>query len=41
LNPNNAADASLYRKDGYTNIEYYLSSLVSLATVVPSPGTAR
>ncbi|MEN0052850.1 MAG: polysaccharide lyase [Mucilaginibacter sp.] len=37
LNPKNAADASLYPKNGggYTNIEIYLNSLVPLKTVVP------
>jgi hypothetical protein len=36
LNPNNAADASLDRnKDGYTNIEEYLNSVVDLKTVKP------
>jgi hypothetical protein len=37
LNPNNAADAALDRnKDGYTNIEEYLNSIVSLNNVKPS-----
>lgn len=36
LNPKNAADASLDRnKDGYSNIEEYLNSLVPLNTVKP------
>ena len=35
LNPNNANDASLYRKDGYTNIEEYLNSVVKESTVKP------
>lgn len=36
LNPNNPADASLDRnKDGYSNIEEYLNSLVPLNTVKP------
>ena len=36
LNPKNAADASQDRnKDGYTNIEEYLNSLVPLANVKP------
>ena len=38
LNPNNAADASAYRKDGYTNIEAYLNSVVSLQQVKPAAG---
>lgn len=37
LNPKNAADASIDRnKDGYSNIEEYLNSLVSLNTVKPT-----
>ncbi|HYE53456.1 MAG TPA: polysaccharide lyase [Chitinophagaceae bacterium] len=38
LNPNNAADASAYAKSrsGYTNIEEYLNSVVSLKTVAPA-----
>jgi hypothetical protein len=37
LNPNIAADASLDRnKDGYTNIEEYLNSVVDVKTVVPA-----
>jgi hypothetical protein len=40
LNPNNAADASQDRnKDGYTNIEEYLNSVVELQTVKPVNGT--
>jgi hypothetical protein len=37
LNPNNAADAAMYAKNssGYTNIEEYLNSVVSLKTVRP------
>jgi hypothetical protein len=37
LNPNNAADASLYPKNGggYTNIEIYMSSLVDVKQVAP------
>ena len=36
LNPKSAADASLDRnKDGYSNIEEYLNSLVPLNTVKP------
>lgn len=35
LNPKNAADASKYTKNGYTNIEEYLSSLVPMANVQP------
>ncbi len=36
LNPNSAADASLDRdNDGYTNIEEYFNSVVSLKNVVP------
>ncbi|HEY0678363.1 MAG TPA: polysaccharide lyase [Chitinophagaceae bacterium] len=40
LNPNNAADASLNAKNnsGYTNIEEYLNSVVSLKTVRPEAG---
>jgi hypothetical protein len=37
LNPNSAADASSDRnKDGYTNIEEYLNSVVDLQTVKPA-----
>jgi len=37
LNPKNAADASADRnKDGYTNIEEYLNSVVPLAAVTPA-----
>lgn len=38
LNPNNAADASAYAKNksGYTNIEEYLNSVVSLQIVRPA-----
>ncbi len=35
LNPKDASDAAKYRADGYTNIEVYLNSLVSLANVKP------
>jgi hypothetical protein len=39
LNPKSAADASLDRnKDGYTNIEEYLNSVVDLRTVKPVEG---
>ncbi len=39
LNPNNAADASLDRnKDGYTNIEEYLNSVVDVKNVKPADG---
>jgi hypothetical protein len=47
LNPKNAADAAQYAKDksGYTNIEVYLNSVVTLAnvkpTVVSKPATAK
>jgi hypothetical protein len=42
LNPNSAADASLDRnKDGYTNIEEYLNSVVPLQSVKPQPGLAK
>ncbi len=33
LNPKDASDASKYRKDGYTNIEAYLNSVVPLKAV--------
>jgi hypothetical protein len=37
LNPKDATDASADRdKDGYTNIEEYLNSVVPLNGVVPS-----
>ena len=37
LNPKNAGDASLDRvKDGYTNIEEYINSVVSLKAVIPT-----
>ncbi|MEI6950043.1 polysaccharide lyase [Paraflavisolibacter sp. H34] len=37
LNPKNAADASLDRnKDGYTNIEEYLNSVIDVSTVKPA-----
>jgi hypothetical protein len=36
LNPKDAADASAYRKDGYTNIEEYLNSIVNINDVRPS-----
>jgi hypothetical protein len=37
LNPKNAADATLDRdKDGYTNIEEYLNSLVNIQSVKPA-----
>ncbi|MGE5520495.1 MAG: pectate lyase family protein [Candidatus Dadabacteria bacterium] len=35
LNPRNAADASVIRKDGYSNIEHYLNGLVDVKTVAP------
>ena len=36
LNPKNAADSSMDRdKDGYTNIEEYLNSVVELQEVKP------
>jgi hypothetical protein len=35
LDPKNAADASAYRKDGYTNIEEYLNSVVDTNKVRP------
>lgn len=31
LNPNDASDASAYRKDGYTHIEEYINSLAAPA----------
>ena len=36
LNPKNASDASVIAKNGYSNIENYLNSLVNVANVVPS-----
>jgi hypothetical protein len=37
LNPKNAGDASLDRdKDGYTNIEEYINSVVPLKAVIPT-----
>ncbi|MEI6948424.1 polysaccharide lyase [Paraflavisolibacter sp. H34] len=42
LNPNSAADASLDRnKDGYTNIEEYLNSVVPLQQVKPGAASAK
>lgn len=35
LNPDSAADAVIAGKDGYTNIEVYLNSVVALEKVVP------
>jgi hypothetical protein len=35
LNPKNANDAVVYRKDGYTNIEAYLNGLVNIKNVTP------
>lgn len=35
LNPNNAADASMIAKDGYSNIEVYLNSVVDLKNIQP------
>ena len=35
LDPKNAGDASVYRKDGYTNIEEYLNSVVDTNKVRP------
>jgi hypothetical protein len=40
LNPNNAADATLDKdKNGYTNIEDYLNSVVALKIVIPVANT--
>ncbi|HRN46730.1 MAG TPA: thrombospondin type 3 repeat-containing protein, partial [Niabella sp.] len=36
LNPHNSSDASKIAKNGYSNIENYLNSLVRLVTVVPT-----
>ena len=36
LDPKNPKDASQYRKDGYTNIEEYLNSVVKISQVRPS-----
>jgi hypothetical protein len=36
LNPNNAADAGAIAKDGYSNIEHYLNSVVDIKTVKPT-----
>jgi hypothetical protein len=42
LNPNNADDASLDKdKDGYTNIENYLNSLVNTKNVMPLARTVQ
>jgi len=38
LNPRDAADAVIAGKDGYTNIETYLNSVVALEKVVPNAG---
>jgi hypothetical protein len=39
LNPKDASDASKYKgKNGYTNIEEYLNSLVNVKNVVPADG---
>lgn len=35
LDPKNAADASVYCKNGYTNIEVYLNSVVNTSKVTP------
>ena len=35
LNPNDASDASKIAKNGYSNIENYLNSVVNVATVTP------
>jgi hypothetical protein len=35
LNPHNAKDASVIAKNGYSNLENYLNSLVPLSVVVP------
>ncbi|WP_300598225.1 polysaccharide lyase [Niabella sp.] len=36
LNPNNASDARLIAKNGYSNIENYLNSVINVKNVVPS-----
>ncbi|WP_083256982.1 polysaccharide lyase [Arcticibacter eurypsychrophilus] len=36
LNPKDQSDSGKYAKDGYTNIERYLNSLVNVKTVIPS-----
>lgn len=41
LNPHDASDASLIAKNGYSNIENYLNSLVDLTLVVPTKGLKK
>jgi hypothetical protein len=42
LNPKNASDATADKnKDGYTNIEEYLNSLVEIKKVIPSTNLAN
>ncbi|MCD2423074.1 polysaccharide lyase [Niabella pedocola] len=36
LNPNNASDAQIIAKNGYSNIENYLNSVVNIKNVVPA-----
>lgn len=41
LNPKDAGDAVKIAKNGYSNIENYLNSLVDIATVKPSKGISK
>ncbi|WP_317236144.1 hypothetical protein [Niabella hibiscisoli] len=41
LNPKDGGDAKLIAKNGYSNIENYLNSLVDIATVKPAKGISK
>ncbi|WP_317235194.1 hypothetical protein [Niabella ginsengisoli] len=41
MNANDASDAGKISKNGYSNIENYLNSLVDIARVKPSKGISK